>query len=156
IGAGMAGLAAARALDAAGMRVAIVEACPRIGGRVHTLRPEGLPLPIELGADFIHGTSPAVWSICEAASLAVYEVGGEHWEASDQGLVRLNRFREELEEITGKMEKASGDTTLAEFLEQCCADKRFKDAREQTTAYVQGFHAGPVDVIGTAGLRHVE
>ena len=55
IGAGAAGLAAARDLSGAGRRVCLVKARGRIGGRVHTLHLPDLPLPIELGAEFIHG-----------------------------------------------------------------------------------------------------
>lgn len=58
IGAGMAGLAAAATLHAAGEQVTILEARHRIGGRVHTDR-DFADVPVELGAEFIHGdTAP--------------------------------------------------------------------------------------------------
>lgn len=54
LGAGMAGLAAARALARAGRRVRVLEARARIGGRVFTSAawPD---FPIDLGASWIHG-----------------------------------------------------------------------------------------------------
>ncbi|OBK23267.1 monoamine oxidase [Mycobacterium asiaticum] len=55
IGAGMAGLAAARSLHDAGWPVRVIEARNRIGGRVHTDRDWGVPL--EMGASWIHGTT---------------------------------------------------------------------------------------------------
>ncbi|MGD1173247.1 flavin monoamine oxidase family protein [Mycobacterium seoulense] len=54
IGAGMAGLSAARSLADAGWPVRVIEARDRIGGRVHTDRSWGAPL--EMGASWIHGT----------------------------------------------------------------------------------------------------
>ncbi|MHA7648990.1 flavin monoamine oxidase family protein [Mycobacterium sp. ML4] len=55
IGAGMAGLGAARSLADAGWPVRVIEARDRIGGRVHTVRDWGVPL--EMGASWIHGTN---------------------------------------------------------------------------------------------------
>jgi monoamine oxidase len=53
IGAGIAGLAAARTCAAAGLRVRILEAASTTGGRIRTDRTTGLPL--DLGASWIHG-----------------------------------------------------------------------------------------------------
>jgi polyamine oxidase len=53
VGAGAAGLGAARELADAGFVVTIVEGRDRIGGRVHT--DTSLGVPIELGAAWIHG-----------------------------------------------------------------------------------------------------
>ncbi len=54
----MAGLAAAESLTRHGLRVQILEARDRIGGRVKSVDTEnGDVLPIELGAEFIHGES---------------------------------------------------------------------------------------------------
>src|SRR5665213_1962726 len=55
VGAGVAGLAAARELAARGCQVLVLEARNRLGGRVATLRSPDWPVPIELGAEFIHG-----------------------------------------------------------------------------------------------------
>jgi monoamine oxidase len=54
IGAGAAGLSAARALSNSGLAVIILEARDRIGGRIFTRHITSFPAPIELGAEFIH------------------------------------------------------------------------------------------------------
>jgi len=60
IGAGAAGIAAARALCQAGLRVVVVEARKRIGGRVYT-NDSLAPHPVEFGAEFIHGLRAVTW-----------------------------------------------------------------------------------------------
>jgi monoamine oxidase len=61
IGAGAAGIAAARTLHDAGVSVTVLEARPRIGGRVLT-NSTLAPHPIELGAEFIHGKGALTWT----------------------------------------------------------------------------------------------
>ena len=73
IGAGMAGLAAADRLRAAGLNPLVLEASDRIGGRVRSDRTQGV---VELGAEFVHGARAATWEILKRANLKTrpYEV----------------------------------------------------------------------------------
>ncbi len=54
VGAGLAGLTAARRLADAGHRVVVLEARDRIGGRLDTVQPDGWPVPVERGASWVH------------------------------------------------------------------------------------------------------
>ncbi len=56
VGAGLAGLEAARLLAAQNLSVAVVEARHRIGGRVWTYHDGDWPTGLDLGASWIHGT----------------------------------------------------------------------------------------------------
>lgn len=68
IGAGAAGLAAARRLASAGLDVVILEARDRIGGRVLTSH-DLAPHPVELGAEFIHGDQVITWDLLDELGL---------------------------------------------------------------------------------------
>ena len=76
IGAGVAGLAAARHLTAAGRRVLILEARGRLGGRIVTVRDALSPLPIELGAEFVPRSAPGV---VEDYRFRPFAGDGRHW-----------------------------------------------------------------------------
>ena len=62
IGAGASGLMAACSLIEKNHTVTLVEARDRIGGRIHTLN-TGFSLPMEAGAEFIHGDLPLTMSL---------------------------------------------------------------------------------------------
>ena len=77
VGAGIAGLTAARLVTRAGRRVVILEARDRVGGRVHTDRSDGLIT--DLGASWIHGiTDSPVAAAAQAFGMPMVEftVGG--------------------------------------------------------------------------------
>ena len=59
IGAGFAGLKAARELEAAGIEVEIFEARDRVGGRAWT--DQRMDRPLEMGATWVHWFQPHVW-----------------------------------------------------------------------------------------------
>ena len=75
VGAGAAGLAAAAELARAGRSVLVLEARERIGGRCWTRREPGLAVPIELGAEFIHGAAEATHALLRNAGTTSVDSG---------------------------------------------------------------------------------
>jgi monoamine oxidase len=83
VGAGAAGLAAAAELGRAGRRALLIDARERVGGRIYSHREPGMPMPIELGAEFIHGEAEAIFALLERHGGAAIDAGGEHWSIRD-------------------------------------------------------------------------
>ncbi len=152
IGAGAAGLAAARDLSKAGREVIVLEARERIGGRVFTHRDAREPVPIEYGAEFIHGKPPELWQIARAANLRTYEVSQRHWYFEKGELARSREFWRKIENVTDEMRSSGKDESLTAFLARLPDDEETQRAKAMLTRYVEGFHAGSVDRIGTRGL----
>jgi monoamine oxidase len=117
IGAGAAGLAAAHALVEAGIDVVVLEARERIGGRVFTKRDPAVPVPIEPGAEFIHGSAPEVRQIAGAAGLACVDISGRRWQTVGGRLAPADDFWERIERVMRQLDaKRSPDRSFENFL----------------------------------------
>lgn len=68
VGAGIAGLTGAEHLAAAGFDVTVVEARSRLGGRIQT-QYDFAGVPVERGAEFVHGRYPELIRMAEGAGL---------------------------------------------------------------------------------------
>jgi protoporphyrinogen oxidase len=113
IGAGAAGLAAWRELQSDRLNVAILEARPRLGGRIFTHR--SIPTPIELGAEFIHGKPPAIWSLLKKAHLDALEIPDVRI-VSDAGTLYFDiNFWKATEKINRRIDPTR-DIPYADFL----------------------------------------
>ena len=154
VGAGAAGLAAAERLTGGGRTVAVLDARPFVGGRIRTRRVRGFPLPIELGAEFVHGRSREIFDISAAAGLAVDRLANIHLLASSAGFRPHNDFWERFERVTGRMRRTGQDRSVAEFLR---GQRSFSsEQRRLATSMVQGYHAAPLEeasehALSTAG-----
>src|SRR5689334_4754619 len=117
LGAGVAGLAAARELSRAGLRVVVIEARDRVGGRIFTQHVAGHPLPIELGAEFIHGRPPESFGLVQQAGLLAYELNGEQWLARDGRLASSDSLWEQTARLFAHMAAAADpDRSFESFL----------------------------------------
>ena len=152
IGAGVAGLAAARHLTAAGRHVLILEARGRLGGRILTVRDALSPLPIELGAEYVHGHPAELWRIIDSARLPALEVMGDDYHSSGGALQKLPSGSNQFEQVYEAMRQAP-EQSFAEFI----ANSRFDaETRAQVTAYLEGFNAAPKESLSTGYVLETE
>jgi monoamine oxidase len=104
IGAGAAGLAAAGELVRAGRSVLVLEARDRIGGRICTRREAGLSVPVELGAEFIHGPAPLTRALLERAGAGAIDAAGSRWVLRGAKLQPAEDWLDELTAALGRTE----------------------------------------------------
>src|SRR5690349_19908862 len=147
IGAGAAGLAAARELSAAQLKVIVLEARLRIGGRINTHFDQ---CPIELGAEFVHGKPPETFTIAERSGLKLQSIPNRHWHVHDGVLTKSGEFWSKVQDVMKDMSHYRGsDQSFDTFLDQY----EREDLRSIATLYVEGFHAAHADRISVLGLN---
>ena len=156
IGAGAAGLSAAIELSRAGLRVEILEARDRVGGRMFTRHDPTLNHPIELGAEFVHGLAPEIWEPVQKHKLNITEVDGDMWCSIDDKLQRCNFFAQ-ADKILSAMDHDFADSnkpdeSFLDFLARRFPGKDHEEAKQWATGYVSGFNAADPGLVSVRWL----
>jgi monoamine oxidase len=154
LGGGVAGLVAARDLSASGMQVTVLEARPRTGGRVLTLHDPGVPVPVELGAEFVHGEAAETFEIIRAAHLAVEVLPDRHHLAQDGGVREIPGFWNLIEGMQRDIARRvppqpARDISVADYLS---GSRRHARRRDLLRHFVEGYHAAHADRISARSL----
>jgi monoamine oxidase len=131
--------------------VTLIEARERIGGRVYSLHLSGVGRPIELGAEFVHGHSNALWPLIEKAGLPIEPIFERH-ERIRQGRPRdLPDVGRTLKRLIGPG-TAGPDRSLAEVIDEQRESIGSPAALAATIGFVEGFHAADIRKVGTHWL----
>lgn len=143
LGAGAAGLAAARKLAAQSLRVILVEARDRSGGRVWTLPSSRTSLGIELGAEFIHGAAPRTLALLRDAGSAAVDTADESWTLGDDGELRSDDedFFGAVGGIFEGTRTLARDESVDRFLQRSEGNGVRRTAVRAARAFVEGFEA---------------
>jgi monoamine oxidase len=153
LGAGAAGLAAGRALHEKGVDVVVMEARERLGGRVFTHRDRETPLPIELGAEFIHGSAEELNELLRQATLASVDVSGQRYTLAGRQLRPMNDFWEQLDRVMRRLpDTRTRDRSFREFLDSHPGGRRLARERRLALQWVEAFHAADVRLISAQAL----
>jgi monoamine oxidase len=153
IGAGISGLTAAIDLARAGVRVEILEARDRIGGRILTAYDQELNHPIDMGAEFVHGLAPEIWLLLQQNNLKVREVDGDLW-CSIDGKVQHCDFFAQADKILNAMNDDDPDESFLDFLARRFPGDDHAEAKQWATGYVSGFNAADPGLVSLHWLVH--
>src|SRR3954465_3213626 len=153
VGAGAAGLMAARELARAGKRGTILEARDRCGGRISPLPADEFGYPAEGGPEFVHGAATVTRSVMREAGLSLLPRAGTRWSVrtgalspADYSPPHEDRFYQALREV-------KTDLPIAEFLEMHFSDRRYDELRRSITRTVEGYDAADPRRASTLALR---
>ena len=126
--------------------VTVLEAKERFGGRIHTIHQDNLP--IELGAEFIHGKSKPLLKAIRVAGLSTHEVPTSN-RLFEKGKLKSVDIWGKVDEVMNRINPRKPDSSFAEFIAKQKVNDR---TRRLLTMFVEGFDAARTERIGTHGL----
>lgn len=153
VGAGAAGLMAARELARAGRRVTILEARERCGGRIHPLPASQFGYAADGGAEFVHGEAPVTRGLAREANLSLQEIKGTQWSFDGTSLLCEDRHDLHEAELHAALDKLEDDLTVADFLRGHFAGEEYARMRHSIERMVEGYDAADPERASTLALR---
>lgn len=147
IGGGIAGLAAVRQLTRAGLRVTLLEARNRLGGRIYTR--QTADYPVELGAEFVHGCPQEILGLAAEAAVPIVPVQGNFRRKANGSWADAGRLMQKVEELFDGMPASEPDQSFQHYLDRSGAGEEVK---QQALRYVEGFHAADPSLISVHSL----
>ena len=153
VGAGAAGLMAARELTLAGERVTIIEARQRCGGRIEALPTEAFGYSAEGGPEFIHGMASVTRAVLRDAGLSLAPRGGSRWSTRTGKLARDDTATPHGALFYQTLAEVKDDLPIAEFLETHFGAPKYAELRRRITRTVEGYDAADPRLASTLALR---
>lgn len=151
IGAGVAGLAAASTLARAGKSVQCLEATSRVGGRIWTIHDPLALLPIELGAEFVHGRPPEIWDLIRSSNLAAYEHTAQALHMDGGRVATRKDVGEIADRVLSDMAKSKRrcDESFEHYLER---SRHRPDTTVWARIHIEGFNAADSRLVSARAL----
>jgi monoamine oxidase len=149
LGAGIAGLCAARALAEAGRSVIVLEANDRVGGRILTESSADSSMAVELGAEFVHGKPEPTLLLAREAGVALTPLPDLHFLKHGNAFLSLPDPWQPFERVMKRLDPSRPDVTAAAFLEQHSVDP---ETAERFRQLVEGFEAAPIAEVSIKSL----
>lgn len=153
VGAGMAGLMAARILCKSGIEVLLLEACDVAGGRAKTVRPKGFECDLAAGAEFIHGHLPITLELLKEAGIGIKEANQNMFRADGDKLKKDFKESPEWLLFYNEINALAEDCSVETLLERTFSADRFEGLRAEVREMASGLDLAKTQRLSVYGIR---
>jgi len=126
----------------------VIEARDRIGGRIFTVHDPRSPVPIELGAEFVHGEPPVTFAIARAARLSVVELPQRHVAVVGGRVQPMKGFWRAVvtmtRDLARRAKRRGRDFAVSEYFERA---RLTPERRTWLRDFVEGYHAARPELL---------
>jgi monoamine oxidase len=155
VGAGAAGLSCAHKLLNSGSDFLLLEGRSRIGGRIFSQVEQDSNIPIELGAEFLHGTPRRTFDFFGKYEIPFYDVLDKHLMFKNSKLQKFENFWDKLSSLMAKIPRRSRkDRSVYDFIKSL--KRTDPDLKSIFSSFVEGFHAADLHIMGEKALKDTE
>lgn len=151
-GGGIAGLVAAYKLSAQHKKVILLEATDRLGGRIHTYTDDLFSMPVELGAEFIHGDLPVTLSLLKEAGIKYHAVKGKTLHLKKGKFAEQDHSNDYWNDAMKQMKTLQEDIPISEFLIKFFNEDKYESLRRSIKGFAEGFDLADVSKASTLSL----
>ncbi|MEI6863940.1 MAG: NAD(P)/FAD-dependent oxidoreductase [Candidatus Adlerbacteria bacterium] len=152
VGAGAAGLMAARELARAGKKIIILEARDRIGGRIYPLSESDFGYEAMGGAEFIHGKAPVTKALAQELGLTLTHPT-EWWNVRDGEPTKVAGAAPHDPQLEQKLRELTEDISVEEFLKKNFPKDTHAALWDFVCRWTEGYDAADIARASTFGLR---
>ncbi len=154
IGAGSAGLMAMKELLESGYHVCLIEASSSTGGRIATVKEKGFHMPLETGAEFIHGRLPLTIRMLNQANIGYEAVKGKMIRVLNGKWIQEEEEQStHWDDLMRMLRKQKKDVTVRAFLDEHFSEPGYKELRKSVQGFVEGFDLADIGKASVLALR---